>query len=219
MSEHPTVVQCVATAMELVRSVGKTGHNDQQNYNFRGIDAVVNAAGPAFRTVGIVPVPRCTFMDRSTVEVGRNRTQMALVTVRVTYRFYGPAGDFIEAEDVPGEAMDSGDKAASKAMSVAYRIALLQTLCIPTNEPDPDEQSYERSDAPPPITAEQMTRLSHAFEAAGIDDKARRLEYVVDKIGHTVESPRELTEDEAASLIDEVEALVPAEPEQQEITA
>jgi hypothetical protein len=32
---------------------------------------------------------------------------------------------------VVGEAMDSGDKATAKAMSVAFRTALLQALCTP----------------------------------------------------------------------------------------
>lgn len=147
MSDKPSVVECLSTAMEAIRAVGKTGKNAQQNYNFRGIDAVVNAAGPAFRRHGIVPTPRVSSTERETVEVGKNRTLMALVTVKVTYRFTGPAGDYLEAVDVPGEAMDSGDKAVSKAMSVAYRIALLQTLCIPTDEPDADEHSYERATA------------------------------------------------------------------------
>jgi hypothetical protein len=82
-------------------------------------------------------------------------------TVTVTYRFYGPAGDFIEAE-VPGESMDVGDKGAPKAMSVAYRILLLQALCIPTDDPEPDAQSYERGRAErptqpaPPSEADQV---------------------------------------------------------------
>ncbi len=41
--------------------------------------------------------------------------------------------------------MDSGDKATAKAMSVAYRIALIQALNAPTGDPDPDTQTYERS--------------------------------------------------------------------------
>ncbi len=41
--------------------------------------------------------------------------------------------------------MDGGDKATAKAMSVAFRIALLQALALPTSEPDPDSSSYERS--------------------------------------------------------------------------
>jgi hypothetical protein len=44
--------------------------------------------------------------------------------------------------------MDSGDKAVPKAMSVAFRTALLQALALPTDEPDPDASTYERAAAP-----------------------------------------------------------------------
>jgi hypothetical protein len=71
---------------------------------------------------------------------------MGHVKVKVTYTFIGQAGDAISAT-VVGEAMDAGDKATAKAMSVAFRTALLQALCLPTDEPDPDSNSYERSGA------------------------------------------------------------------------
>ena len=48
-----------------------------------------------------------------------------------------------------GQASDSGDKAVPKAMSVAYRTVLLQALCIPAGDPDPDSQVHERAAAPP----------------------------------------------------------------------
>lgn len=47
-----------------------------------------------------------------------------------------------------GEAFDSGDKATAKAHSVAFRTAMLQTLCLPTDEKDPDVDTYERAAAP-----------------------------------------------------------------------
>ena len=144
MSEKPSVVECLSTAMEAIRSVGKTGKNTQQNYSFRGIDSVVNAASPAFRQVGVVVTPELRSVDYETVEVGNKRSLMQSCKVVVAYTFHGPAGDSITAT-TPGEAMDSGDKATAKAMSVAFRIALLQALAIPTDEADPDEHSYERS--------------------------------------------------------------------------
>lgn len=144
MNDKPSVVECLSTAMEAIRAVGKTGKNTQQNYNFRGIDAVVNAASPAFRAVGVVVTPELRSIDYETVEVGNKRSIMQSCKVVVGYTFHGPAGDTITAV-APGEAMDSGDKATAKAMSVAFRTALLQALCIPTTENDPDEQSYERS--------------------------------------------------------------------------
>lgn len=154
----PTIFESLSAVMAEVQAVGKGGRNLEQGYNFRGIDDVVNAVGPVFRKHGIIPIPHKTvanYRDVLTVREKRSRE----CTVIVTYRFYGPAGDFVEAE-VPGESMDVGDKGTPKAMSVAYRILLLQTLCIPTNDPDPDSQSYERDEeAPPTATAAQAVKF------------------------------------------------------------
>ncbi len=161
----PPVTQLLSRVMRDVTVVGKEGHNSQQDYNFRGIDGVINAVGPAFRTHGIVVMPEQREYVASTVEVGKNRTQMAHVRVTVAYHFHGPAGDELVAV-VDGEAMDSGDKACAKAYSVAYRIALLQVLAIPTHQRDPDEDSYTRSDAPP--------TLDELAQAAGFPDENER---------------------------------------------
>lgn len=157
----PTVVEALSAVMHDVQAVGKAQRNLQQGYVFRGIDAVVNAVGPAFRQHGIVPTPYKSEAKYRDVLTNTGKPSREC-TVSVTYRFYGPAGDFIEAE-VPGESMDFGDKGAPKAMSVAYRIALLQVLCIPTDEPDPDSQSYERErEQERPVveaTAEQVAKF------------------------------------------------------------
>ncbi len=146
MIEPQSVVQLIAEVKRKVGAVRKRDKNAQQGFMFRGVEAVVNAAGPHLDKVGIVSVPILEKSSYETVEVGKNRTQMGHVTVEVTYRFYGPAGDHIDAR-VPGEAMDSGDKAMAKAMAVAWRTALIQVLNLRTNDPEPDEMSYERSAA------------------------------------------------------------------------
>lgn len=40
-----------------------------------------------------------------------------------------------------GEAMDSGDKSMNKAMSTAYKYALMQIFCIPTAD-DKDTETH-----------------------------------------------------------------------------
>jgi len=140
----PSVHVALNRAKSEIGAVKKDSRNTSQNFNFRGIDSVVNAAAPALNKHGIVVAPEVLSHTYETVEVGKNRTPMAHVTLMVCYRFHGPAGDCVEST-VFSESMDSGDKAAAKAMSVAYRIALLQTLNLPTDEPDPDSESYERS--------------------------------------------------------------------------
>lgn len=176
-SEKLTIVEAFSRAMSEVQAVKKGDRNNQQGYSFRGIDAVVNAVGPVFRKHGIVPVPAKSQARYRDVQTSTGKPSREC-TVTVTYRFYGPAGDFIEAE-VPGESMDFGDKGAPKAMSVAYRIALLQALCIPTDEPEPDASTYERSapmhEAPPVETdwawADDFeNRVKAATEPAHLSD-------------------------------------------------
>jgi ERF superfamily len=160
----PPVVAALNAVMADVREVGKHSRNESQGFNFRGIDAVVNAVGPALRKHGVVVVPRVVNYDYGTVEVGQRRTPMAHVRVTVDYVFYGPAGDWITATSI-GEAMDSGDKATAKAMSVAFRTALLQALCLPTDDPDPDHDVYERSPAKPEATDVEFAALRDSMRA------------------------------------------------------
>lgn len=143
-SGTPSIVEALSAVMGDVRAVGKDSVNQQQHFNFRGIDAVVNAVSPVLRKHGVVVTPEVTMYEHGTVQVGNNRTSMGHVRVIVKYTFTGPAGDSI-ACSTPGEAMDSGDKATAKAMSVAFRTALLQALSLPTTDIDPDAQTYERS--------------------------------------------------------------------------
>lgn len=161
---HDVPVQvAVARVMAEVRGVGKHDRNQAQNFNFRGIDAVMNAVGPALRNHGVIVMPSlldATYRDVQT-STGKPTRE---ITVRVKYTFVGPKGDFLTTT-VPGEAMDSGDKGTAKAMSVAMRIALLQALCLPTDEPDPDHSVYERAPEPEhPADAARRALLAAAKE-------------------------------------------------------
>jgi len=174
-SAQPTVVEALALVMDEVQAVGKERRNTQQNYNFRGIDAVVNAVGPAFRKHGVVCVP-VSVDHQSEHYTTKNGTQMRGVTLLVGFRFYGPRGDYIEAM-ASGESSDSGDKATPKAHSVAYRTMLLQSLCIPTDEPDPDQESHERAPArqegPPPVSVpSSWPKLEQAVKACDNPEEA-----------------------------------------------
>ena len=178
MADIPTVIQALAAVADDVRSVRKSDVNEHQRFNFRGIDAVLNAVGPAFRAHGVVCIPDTEAVELDTVHTTSGKASTRAL-VRVRYRFYGPAGDCVEAV-VTGESWDTGDKATAKAYSVAYRTALLQTLTIPTDEPDPDASSYERAatvQAPPalpqepPLDDAARAELTHALSM--LDDVAQ----------------------------------------------
>ena len=139
--ETPTVVQALSLVMADIGAVAKSGVNQQQKFYFRGVDAVVNAASPAFRRRGVVVVPELLEKSRTSSQTKSGST-LNVVEVTVKYTFHGPAGDSVCAV-VAAEAFDSGDKATAKAMSVAFRTALLQTLALPTDEADPDADVYD----------------------------------------------------------------------------
>lgn len=142
----PTVVEALASVMDEVQAIAKDSRNEQQGFRFRGIDAVMGAVGPAFRNNGVVCVPVSVTHETEHYKT-KTGTEMRDVTVIVGYRFYGPAGDYIDAA-AAGEAADAGDKATPKAHSVAFRTLLLQALCIPTGDDDPDAQSHQRGSRP-----------------------------------------------------------------------
>jgi hypothetical protein len=144
----PNIYKLLNEAKQKIGAVGKNEVNSAQKFNFRGIDAVINQVAPVFNELGIIVVPEVLEHIYETVSIGQRQTPMGHVTLAVKYTFYGPEGDNVSAT-VLAEAMDSGDKAAAKAMSVGMRIALLQTLNLPTDEPDPDSVSYERSGGQP----------------------------------------------------------------------
>ena len=146
METKLSIAQALNEVMKAVGGIAKKDRNQAQGFNFRGIDAVVNAVSPQLQKFGVIVVPTVEDYSYDTVEIGRNRTAMGHVKVKVTYTFIGANGDAIKTT-VVGEAMDSGDKATAKAMSVAFRTALLQALCLPTDEADPDATTYERSSA------------------------------------------------------------------------
>jgi hypothetical protein len=134
--------EVIVEVMKEVQGVAKKDRNTQgSGYNFRGIDAVLNAVGPAIRKAGGFIVPR--ILEKSS-EVAASKSGGSLNTVRLTVEFsiYGTEGDPITGT-VASESFDSGDKATAKAMSVALRTFLLQLLALPTDEPDPDSFTYE----------------------------------------------------------------------------
>lgn len=120
--------------------ISKERRNQQQGYNFRGIDDVYNALSPLLSRHRLVILPRvlsreCT--ERATQKGGI----LFYTTVEVEF-------DFISSEDGSkhtvktfGEAMDSADKSTNKAMSAAYKYAAMQAFAIPTegdNDADAD---------------------------------------------------------------------------------
>lgn len=144
-TEVPKIYDAILGVMEDVGVIGKDSKNEKQGYKFRGIDAVMNALQPALIKRRVIVAPTVIEQRRDERITGSGST-MIYSTIKMHY-------DFISAEDgsslsttVIGEGMDTGDKASNKAMSVAFKYACFQVLCIPTEEMvDPDADTPEPS--------------------------------------------------------------------------
>ena len=114
------------------------------NFAYRGIDDVYNALNPLLGKHGVfvLPIARERMAETRTTRSGAS---MEVVTVRMTYRFCHRDGSFVECTTI-GEAMDSGDKATNKAMSIAMKYAIFQTFCVATEDlqlDDPDREAHQ----------------------------------------------------------------------------
>lgn len=140
--ETKKIYESIINVMNEIGAVGKNKRNTQgTGFMYRGIDDVMNALQPALVKHKMFVVPTVLSEERS--ERASNKGGTLLYT-RLTIRF-----DFIAIDGssvsatVIGEAMDSGDKATNKAMSIAFKYACFQVFCIPTEEmQDPDAETY-----------------------------------------------------------------------------
>lgn len=114
-------------------------------FNFRGIDQVLNAVGPALRRHGVMVLP-----VEISVKQGGQRMRETLVDV--VYEITGPMGDTKRVASA-GEGLDVGERGLAKALTTAYRNMLIVALTIPTDDPklDPDMVDMRREE---PVAAD-----------------------------------------------------------------
>ena len=111
-------------------------------YKFRGIDDLYKAVNPLFKKHRVFMTPKVLERE-STEKVSSTGGTLFYEKIHVEYKIFAEDGSFVEATTV-GIGMDSGDKAANKAMSVAQKYALIQIFSIPTEEPkDPEMDDHD----------------------------------------------------------------------------
>ena len=165
--------------MRNIGAIGKNQKNQSQGFNFRGIDTVYNELHSILSAAGVFTVPE-VIEERSEDRKTAKGYNLIYRILKIKYKFYAADGSHVTAT-VIGEGMDSGDKGANKAQSVAHKYALLQTFCIPTQEmidpdattPDPSVKGNRRAagssktdtrgQAPDPARAEAIKAFLAAF--------------------------------------------------------
>lgn len=146
--DPPAVSVFVAWArvMRDVQAVTKDGvyNGGGTRYNFRGVDAMINAFGPACRRHGVIVVPIRVTSQHAPATSSKGSAMRETLAV-VTWRVYGPDGSHFDGES-EGESLDTADKGTAKAQSVALRAFLIAVGLVPTDEKDPDSVVHERGE-------------------------------------------------------------------------
>lgn len=150
-AETGNINVALAAIMAEAKALGKDSRNQQQGFNFRGIDAVMNHLHPLFAKHGVLVLPE-VLEERTEERQTKSGGHLLYRILKVRFAFMAPDGSSVTSVMI-GEGMDSGDKAANKAMAVALKYALTQMLLLPYDEVDPDAdtppESRKKTDMPP----------------------------------------------------------------------
>lgn len=201
-------------------AVPKSGTNTQQGFKFRSIDHVIDTLGPLLHEHQVFFVPTVLERVAETRQTSKGNNLYA-VCLHVRYTFYDVDGNQVSC-DVWGEGSDSGDKATSKAMTMALKSALSQTFAI-SSEDDPDattvtetksakparkaskaapgasapETPQARASSSPPAQPEMLNRLRTLVDTLQVDANKILTHY-----GHRADGGFEqLTEEQAQATI------------------
>lgn len=180
-----------AGILDVMQSLSKDGiakerENEQQRYNFRGIDDVYNALSSKLCAARIAVFP--SYSGHVVAQRGETKAgaKVYAATVIGDFRIVSAVDGSEVTVTFPGEATDNADKATNKAMSAAFKYMCMQTFCIPTEgDNDADARTIEVARAPAVVemTAEDLgkvqdclARISKAKTTGELDKLAQELE-------------------------------------------
>jgi len=139
----PSVYAAInAVAAEIsAHGIAKTHVNEADDYRFRSIDDLLDRLAPLLARHRLCVLPRA--LERSVTERQDDAQHLLYhACLRVTFTLTSADDGSTHIVEAYGEALDPSDKATAKAMSAAYKSAMIQTFCIPlAGSEDPDRSS------------------------------------------------------------------------------
>lgn len=131
---------CAITAAISRTGVPKGHLNVRDQYFYRSTDDVVNCLSPLLAQHKLVLLPRV--LERTVAKwTGEQDQRLLSVTVKMAFDFVSVEDGSSHTVEAYGEALDPSDKATAKAMTAAYKSAVVQAFCIPTAGEDADAAS------------------------------------------------------------------------------
>jgi hypothetical protein len=133
------------TAEFAANGIAKNRTNEVEDYKYRSIDDLLDRLAPLLARHRLCVLPRA--LERHVSERADEQNRLLLhVALRVSFTLTSVEDGTSHIVEAFGEALDGGDKATAKAMSAAYKAAMLQTFCITVcGVEDPDRASHRLS--------------------------------------------------------------------------
>ena len=164
-----TVADLVSELRTRLKPIAKSHLADtgKFTYTYRGVDDILDAVGNLTSELGIY-ISAQEVECQQLLRINDRGTEVpGDWLVRLTYEWYGPAGDHIPMATITGVM---GNLVA--AQNVAYRQALVQSLNIPTQQDEerhhpPESLGIQRREEPFGIPG--ITARHEIFKAAGED--------------------------------------------------
>jgi hypothetical protein len=142
--------------------IAKSQVNEADDYKYRSIDDLLDRLAPLLAKHRLVVLPKV--LEREVVERRDDGDRLLFhVSLKVAFSLTSVDDGSSHIIEAYGEALDPSDKGTPKAMSAAYKSAMIQTLCIPiAGSEDPDRTSptvRSRTHVPEPVQGwEQWAR-------------------------------------------------------------
>ena len=136
--------------------IAKARTNAIELYQYRSIDEVLNRLAPLIAEHKLCILPRV--LERIITDRPSPAAPMRVnVMVRVAFDLVSVEDGSVHIVEAYGEALDDGDKGTAKAMSAAYKAAMLQAFCIPVaGTEDADAAMTARAARPSALAGEPV---------------------------------------------------------------
>lgn len=121
--------------------IPKAHFNLIDQYAYRSIDDVLTRLAPLLARHRLCVLPRV--LERHAEDrVGEQDSLLIGVQLMVAFDLVSARDGSSHTVQSFGEALDGGDKGTAKAMSAAYKSAMLELFCVPVSSDDADATSH-----------------------------------------------------------------------------
>ncbi|TDW30989.1 ERF family protein [Cryobacterium psychrophilum] len=165
-----TAARSLWGVLAAVQAVGKNQRSEDDTYNFRSLDDVLDAVHPALVKVGGFYIGKDVGQSLEALNTPDGEV-LTTVRLRVQYSWHGLDGGKPIRTIVSAEGSSSTGGATAAAWSIALRTYLVQTLCLQTNSPDPDQSTQKAS-----ATAKPKAALKKIDDVPGVAAAAPEVE-------------------------------------------